>query len=64
MGVKPGRMKGNEQTAEYLEMEEKHGKPGGAEMEKQRSRKMERQHLKSNCEAKQGRKGKEETEAE
>ena len=42
MGAKLGRMKGNEQEAEYEEMEEKHGKPGGTEVEKQGSRKIER----------------------
>ena len=64
MGAKPGRMKGNKQEAEYLETEEKHGKPGKTEVEEQGSRKTEGQHLKSYCEAKQGRKGNEETEAE
>ena len=37
MGAKPGRMKGNEQKAKYEEAEGKHGKPGGAEVEKQGS---------------------------
>ena len=40
-------MKGNKQEAEYEEMEGKHGKPGETEVEKQGSRKAERQHLKS-----------------
>ena len=44
MGAKPGGMKGNEQEAEYEEMEGKHGKPGGTEVEEQGSRKAERQH--------------------
>ena len=35
VGAKPGRMKGNEQSAEYLKTEGKHGKPGGKEVEKQ-----------------------------
>ena len=64
VGAKPGRMKGNKQKAEYLKMEGKHGKPGGTEVEEQGSRKAERQHLKSSCEARQGRRGKEEAEAE
>ena len=46
MGVKPRRMKGNKQKTEYLETEGKHGKLGGTEVEKQGSRKAERQHLK------------------
>ena len=57
-------MKGNKQKAEYLKTEGKHGKPGGTEVEKPGSRKAEGQHLKSHCKAKQGRKGKEEAEAE
>ena len=44
VGAKPGRMKGNEQKAEYEETEGKHGKPGRTEVEKQGSRKAERQH--------------------
>ena len=57
-------MKRNEQEAEYEESEGKHGKPGGAEEEKPGSRKAERRHLKSSCEAKRGRRGKEETEGQ
>ena len=57
-------MKGNKQNAEYSKAEGKHGKPGETEAEKQGSRKAERQHLKSHCEAEQGRRGNEETEAE
>ena len=64
MGAKPGGMKGNKQKAEYLETEGKHGKPGGTEVEKQGSRKAERRHPKSSCEAKREERGKEETEAE
>ena len=41
MGAKPGKMKGNKQRAEYEEADAKHGKPGGAEVEKQGSRKVE-----------------------
>ena len=48
-------MKGNKQKAEYEEAEAKHGKPGGAEAEKQGSRKAERQHRESHCEAEAGR---------
>ena len=47
VGARPGRMKGNKQKAEYEETKGKHGKPGGTEVEKQGSRKTERQHLKS-----------------
>jgi len=39
-------------------MEAKHGKPGGAEMERQGSRKAERQHCGSYCETEAGRKRK------
>ena len=39
MGAKPGRMKGNEQKAEYEETKGKHGKPGGTEVEKARKSK-------------------------
>ena len=52
------------QKAEYLETEGKHRKLGGTEVEKQGSRKAERRHLRSHYEAEQGRRGKEETEAE
>ena len=52
------------QKAEYLETEGKHGKLDGTEVEKQGSRKVERRHLRSHCEAEQGRREKEETEAE
>ena len=31
VGAKPGRMKGNEQEAEYENLERKHGKPGWKE---------------------------------
>ena len=58
VGAKPGRMKGNKQKAEYEETKGKHGKPGGTEVEKQGSRKTERQHRGSNCEAETGRKRK------
>ena len=58
VGAKPGRMKGNLQKAEYEETEAKHGKPGGAEVEKQGSRKAERQHRRSHCETETGRKRK------
>ena len=42
MGAKPGRAKGNKQNAEYLKTKAKHGKPGGAEVEKPGSRNTER----------------------
>ena len=47
VGAKLGRMKGNKQKAEYEETKVKHGKLGRTEVEKQGSRKTERQHLKS-----------------
>ena len=34
VGVKLGRTKGNERKAKYIELEGKHGKPGGTEKEK------------------------------
>ena len=37
MGAKLGRTKGNEQKAEYLESDGKHGKPGWKEEERQES---------------------------
>ena len=37
MGAKQGRTKGNEQKAEYLESDGKHGKPGWKEEERQES---------------------------
>ena len=37
MGAKQGRTKGNEQKAEYLELDGKHGKPGWKKEEKQGS---------------------------
>jgi hypothetical protein len=57
-------MKRNEQEAECEESGGKHGKPDGAEEEKPGSRKAERRHPKSSCEAKRGREGKEETEGQ
>ena len=38
VGAKLGRMKGNEQEAEYENLERKHGKPGGGERGKPRKR--------------------------
>ena len=58
MGAKPGRMKGNKQKAEYEETKGKHGKPGGTEVEKQGSRKTERQHPKEQLRGKAGKKKK------
>ena len=40
VGAKQGRTKGNEQKAEYLESDGKHGKPGWKEEEKQESKKL------------------------
>ena len=58
VGAKPGRMKGNRQKAEYEETEAKYGKPDGAKVEKQGSRKADRQHRESHCETETGRKRK------
>ena len=51
-------MKGNKQKAEYLEMEGKHGKPGGTEVEEQGSRKVERRHPREQLRGKAGKKRK------
>ena len=58
MGAKPGGMKGNKQKAEYEEMEVKHGKPGGTEVERRRRRTGEAAERQ-----KQEERGKEETES-
>ena len=42
MGAKPGRMKGNEQEAEYENREGKHGKPGWGERGRPRKRERRR----------------------
>lgn len=55
MGAKPGRMKGNEQKAEYRNRERKHGKPGFERTGKAKEAKAEMAHRKSRCEAKPGR---------
>ena len=63
VGAKPGRAKGNKQKAKY----ESRKKSMGNQAErkgKTRATKEAKEHLKSHCEAKQGRKGTEETEAE
>ena len=63
MGAKPGRAKGNEQSAEYENLEGRHEKPG---RRKRGNRGSESGggHGGSRCEAETGREGKEETEAE
>ena len=64
MGAKPGGMKGNEQKAEYEEMEGKHGKPSGTEVEKPGSRKAEGRTGEVTVRRRREERGKEETEAE
>ena len=63
-GAKLGRTKGNEQEAEYLESEAKHGKPGGAEEETPGSESGKVSTEIAAVRRRSGRKGKEETEAE
>ena len=62
MGAKPGRMKGNEQKAEYENRERRHGKPGWKERGKPKKRKQKRSTEEADCEAETGRNGKEEAE--
>ena len=63
MGAKPGRMKGNEQKAEYEEPGKKAWETRQERTGKTEEAKAERAHRESSCEAEPGRKGKEETEA-
>ena len=60
MGAKQGRTKGNEQKAEYLESNGRHGKPGWKEEEKQESESRPGKLRKPSCmaETADGRKGK------
>ena len=64
MGANQGRVKRNEQKAKYKEPGKKTRETRSERMGKTKEAKAEREHLKSHCEAKQGRRGKEETEAE
>ena len=64
VGAKPGGMKGNKQEAEYEEPGKKTRETRSERTGKSKEAKAERQHLKSHCEAEQGRRGNEETEAE
>ena len=57
-------MKGNKQRAEYEETEGKHGKPGGAEVEKPRKRKRRGRTEEATVRRRREARGKEETEAE
>ena len=63
VGAKPGRAKGNEQKAEYLELEGRHERSGRRERGNCGSE-SGGGHGRSHCEAEIGREGKEETEAE
>ena len=64
VGAKPGRMKGNEQEAEYENLERKHGKPGGGESGKPRKRERRGRTGEATVRRKREERGKEETEAE
>ena len=63
MGAKLGRTKGNEQEAEYLELERTRERSGGRERGN-RGSESGGGHRENHCEVKPGREGKEETEAE
>ena len=62
-GANQGRVKGNEQKAEYEEPGKKARETRGERMGKTKEAKAEREHRGSHCEAETGRRGKEETEA-
>ena len=64
VGAKPGRMKGNEQEAEYENRKRRHGKPGREERGKPKKRERERSTGKATVRRKREEGGKEETEAE
>ena len=64
MGVKPGRMKGNKQEAEYENRERRHGKPGWRERGKPKKRERKRSTEEATVRRRQEEEGKEETEAE
>ena len=64
MGANRGRAKGNKQEAEYEEPGRKARDLGSERTGKAKEAKAERAHRRSHCEAKPGRDGKEETEAE
>ena len=64
MGAKQGRTKGNEQKAEYLEPERRHGKLGREEGENQGSESGTEKPKKPAARQKRWKKGKEEAEAE
>ena len=63
MGAKPGRMKGNEQKAEYENREREHGKPGREERGKPKKREQKRSTEEATVRRRQEESGKEETEA-
>ena len=64
MGAKQGRTKGNEQKAEYLEPERRHGKPGQEYGEKQGSESGTEKPMKQAARQTRWKRGKERTEAE
>ena len=63
VGAKQGRTKGNEQKAEYENLEGRHERLGRRERGNRGSESGDG-HRRSHCEAEAGREGKEETEAE
>ena len=64
MGVKPGRMKGNEQEAEYENWERRHGKLGREERGKPRKRERMRSTGEATVRRKREEDGEEEQKAE
>ena len=64
VGAKQGRTKGNEQKAEYLESDGRHGKPGWKEEEKQESESRPEKLRKPTVRQRRWKRGKEEAEAE
>ena len=64
VGAKPGRMKGNEQEAEYENRERRHGKPGREERGKPRKRERIRNAGEATVRRKREEDGQEEQKAE
>ena len=64
MGAKPGRMKGNEQEAEYENREGRHGKLGRRERGRPKKRERKRSAGEATVRRKREGSGKEEAEAE
>ena len=64
VGAKPGRMKGNEQEAEYENREGRYGKPDWGERERPKKRERKRSTGEATVRRKREESGKEEPEAE